>query len=245
MMGMRDLKPFAHFANKYDEGEFGGAIGTYKLMYAIGNLVRTNGVSGLIFDGEINHDMAYSLDATAEEREEREQGLASAAHLRRLTRQFRRVSIAAARDGVHPGLATRDNYSMSDDDDDEGGHLDDHRDDLQDGQRHELSHHQQAGSGIPNSTSEAVQDGAGAAAAPEYKTDANGSVEDAFVQVAPAEEGPGSHAGASADPAGHQPGHRFRTGQEVMYHPPKRGEEEMPTRVRVIALLEDRDQGLL
>ena len=128
MMGMRDLKPFAHFANKYDEGEFEGAIGTYKLMYAIGNLVRTNGVSGLIFDGEINHDMAYSLDATAEEREEREQGLASAAHLRRLTRQFRRVSIAAARDGVHPGLATRDNYSMSDDDDDEDHHLDDHRD---------------------------------------------------------------------------------------------------------------------
>ena len=74
-MGMRDLKPFAHFANKYDEGEFGGAIGTYKLMYALGNLIRTNGVSGLIFDGEINHDMAYSLDATAEEREEREQGL--------------------------------------------------------------------------------------------------------------------------------------------------------------------------
>ena len=108
MMGMRDLKPFAHFANKYDEGEYEGATGTYKLMYAIGNLVRTNGVSGLIFDGEINHDMAHSLDATDEEREEREQGLESAAHLRRLTRQFRRVSIVAARDGVQPGLATLD-----------------------------------------------------------------------------------------------------------------------------------------
>ena len=83
-----------------------------------------------------------------------------------------------------------------------------------------------------------VASGAGAAAAPESKTDVNGSVDDAFVQVAPAEEEPGSHAGASADPAGHQPGHRFRTGQEVMYHPPKRGEEEMLTRVRVMAQLQ-------
>ena len=30
-----------------------------------------------------------------------------------------------------------------------------------------------------------------------------------------------------------------------MYHPPKRGEEEMLTRVRVIALLVDEDRGLL
>ena len=89
-----------------------------------------------------------------------------------------------------------------------------------------------------------AQDGAGAAAAPESKTDVNGSVDDAFVQVAPAEEEPGSHAGASAGPAGSRPGHQFRPGQEVMYRPPGRGEEEMPTRARVVAILQDGDRGL-
>ena len=250
--GLGGLKPYAHFADKYDDGDYQGPTGTYKLMYALGNLIRTNGVAGLIFDEEINHDMAHSLDATDEERKEHLQGLESAAHLRRLTRQFRRVSIVAARDGVQPGLATLNNYSISDDDDDDN-HLGDHPDDHPDEQRHELPHQQagsripisvpeQAGSRIPISVPEAAQDGAGAAAAPESKTDVNGSVDDAFVQVAPAEEEPGSHAGASAGPAGRQQGHRFRLGQEVMYHPLDRSGEEIPTRARVLKLLVDDQQ---
>ena len=252
--GLGGLKPYAHFADKYDDGDYQGPTGTYKLMYALGNLIRTNGVAGLIFDEEINHDMAHSLDATDEERKEHLQGLESAAHLRRLTRQFRRVSIVAARDGVEPGLATLDDYPISDDDDDDNN-LGDHHDDHSDEQRHELPHQraggripisvpEQAGSRIPISVPEAAQDGAGAAAAPESKTDVNGSVDDAFVQVAPAEEEPGSHVGASAGPAGSRPGHQFRPGQEVMYRPPGRGEEEMPTRARVVAILQDGDRGL-
>ena len=73
----KDLKHFIDLADKFNEGEYAGAEGMYKLMYAIANRLLPMGVAGLIFVEEVTREMAQSRDANDDEREQREQEVES------------------------------------------------------------------------------------------------------------------------------------------------------------------------
>ena len=216
-MSLKDLRQFIDLADKFNLDEYAGAEGMYKLCYIIGNRLLAIGIPGLIFVGEVTYEMAHDRDANDEEREEHEQEAESASMIRRLTRRFRRISLAVVDGQQRPGLATRDSYAMSSDDEIED-----------DEQRHELPHHDLTGlnrdltSEIPTGTmrdrrtAEGGSDVPGTAAAPEHKVDVDGSTMNNAVRVAPDGDEPGLRAEAKAASAEQQQAHRYHVGQEVM-----------------------------